>query len=192
MKPILCAGALVLLLALAFFLYAPVLASVGGYLVKAEPPVKADVILVLAGDGFGHRILTAAELARQGYAPKVLVSGPDGNYGNYECDLAIPFAVRAGYPESMFLHFEHRARSTGEEVLVVVEKLRAMGVKRVLLVTSDYHTRRAGKIFRRAAPDIEIHVTAAPDEYFRADSWWKEREARKIVLYEWMKTVAQF
>ncbi len=192
MKPLLRAGALVLLLALFFLLYQPALAALGGYLVNAEPPVKADLILVLAGDGFGHRILKGAELARQGYAPKVLVSGPDGNYGNYECDLAIPFAVRAGYPESMFLHFEHRARSTEEEARVAVEKLRAMGVKRVLLVTSDYHTRRAGKIYHRAAPGIDVHVTAAPDEYFRADSWWKDREARKIFLYEWMKTVAQF
>jgi len=191
-KSILRAGALVLLLALLFFLYAPVLGALGGYLVKAEPPVKADIILVLAGDGFGHRILTGAQLARQGYAPKVLVSGPDGFYSNYECDLAIPFGVKAGYPESMFLHLEHHAHSTEAEAQVAVEKLRAIGVKRVLLVTSDYHTRRAGKIYHRAAPDLEVHVAAAPDEYFRADSWWKEREARKIFLFEWMKTVAQF
>jgi uncharacterized SAM-binding protein YcdF (DUF218 family) len=170
-------------------LLAPVM---GRYLVKAEAPVQADLIVVLAGDGFGNRIRTAAELAKQGYAPKVLVSGPDGNYGNHECDLAIPFAVKAGYPEAMFLHFEHRARSTEEETRLLAVKLKEMGVRKVLVVTSDFHTRRAGKIFRRLAPDVEAHVVAAPDEYFHADSWWKNREGRKTFLLEWVKTVAEY
>jgi hypothetical protein len=33
-------------------------------------------------------------------------------------------------------------------------------------------------------------MVAAPDEYFSADGWWKDREARKTFLVEWMKTVA--
>jgi hypothetical protein len=33
-------------------------------------------------------------------------------------------------------------------------------------------------------------VVAAPDEYFRSDRWWKERESRKYLLFEWTKTLA--
>jgi uncharacterized SAM-binding protein YcdF (DUF218 family) len=172
--------------------HAPVLAALGNFLVKAGPPQKADIIVVLAGDGFGHRILKAAELIKEGYAPRALISGPNGNYGNYECDLAIPFAVKAGYPESYFLHFENRARSTQEEARVVAEKLHELGVKRAIVVTSNFHTRRAGMIYRRAAPDIEFFVVSAPDEFFKPDSWWRDREARKIFLYEWMKIVSEF
>jgi uncharacterized SAM-binding protein YcdF (DUF218 family) len=169
-----------------------VLAALGNFLVEAGPPEKADVIVVLAGDGFGHRILLAGDLIKQGYAPKALISGPDGNYGVYECDLAIPFAVRAGDPESYFTHLEHHARSTSAEAQVVVAKLREMGVKRVLLVTSNFHTRRSGKIFHRAAPDLDFIVVAAPDEFFKPDSWWHDREASKVFVYEWMKTVAEW
>jgi len=168
-----------------------VLAAMGNFLVKAGPPEKADIIVVLAGDGFGHRILKAAELVKAGYAPRALISGPNGSYGNYECDEAIPFAVRAGYPESYFLHFEHTARSTQSEAEQVTKKLREMGVKRAILVTSNFHTRRAGIMFRRAAPEIEFFVVAAPDEFFKPDSWWHDREASKTFLYEWMKTVAE-
>jgi uncharacterized SAM-binding protein YcdF (DUF218 family) len=184
---ILAAAALLLVL-----FHTPVLAALGNFLVKAGPPQKADIIVVLAGDGFGRRILKAGELIKEGYAQQALISGPNGNYGNYECDLAIPFAVKAGYPESYFLHFEHRARSTWEEVQAVTEKLHQMGVKRVMLVTSNYHTRRAGLLFHRAAPDLDISVVSADDEFFKPDSWWHDREARKIFLYEWMKTVAEF
>jgi uncharacterized SAM-binding protein YcdF (DUF218 family) len=172
--------------------HATLLAALGNFLVKAGPPQKADIIVVLAGDGFGHRILTAGDLIREGYAAQAIISGPDGNYGNYECDLAIPFAVKAGDPESDFIHLEHHARSTVEEAQVVVKKLREMGVKRALLLTSTYHTRRAGNIFRRAAPDLDFIVVAAPDEFFKPDAWWHNREASKTFTYEWMKTIAEW
>jgi uncharacterized SAM-binding protein YcdF (DUF218 family) len=181
-------AAVVLLLVL---FHSAVLAALGRFLVKAGPPEKADIIVVLAGDGFGHRILKAAELIKAGYAPQALISGPNGSYGKYECDEAIPFAVKAGYPESYFLHFEHTARSTESEAEKVTIKLREMGVKRAILVTSNFHTRRAGIMFRRAAPDIEFFVVSAPDEFFKPDSWWHDRDASKIFLYEWLKTVAE-
>ena len=168
-----------------------VLAGLGSYLVKAEAPEKADIALVLAGDSEGNRILAAAQLVRRGYISKVLVSGPSGQYGHYECDLAIPFAVKAGYPESYFLHFENDARSTKEEALAAVARLHQLGVHKVLLVTSDYHTRRAGKIFRSAAPDLQFVVVASPDSSFTPGGWWHNRQGEKIAFTEWVKTVTE-
>ncbi len=170
----------------------PLLGAAGSYLVKAEPPVKADVALVLAGDGRGDRILTAARLVRDGYVPKVLVSGPDGNYNLHECDLAIPFAVKAGYPESYFVHFENTARNTRDEARAAAAELRKMGAHRVLVVTTDFHTRRAGRMYASEAPDLETTVVSSPDKYFSAGGWWRNREGQKTFLYEWMKTVASW
>ena len=168
-----------------------VLAALGSYLVKADAPEKADIALVLAGDGEGNRILAAAQLARQGYVSQVLVSGPSGVYGQYECDLAIPFAVKAGYPASYFLHFENDARSTQEEARDTIARLRQLGVHKVLLVTSDYHTRRSGKIYGTAAPDLQFVVVAAPDRYFTAGGWWHNRQGEKIAFNEWVKTLTE-
>jgi len=105
-------------------------------------------VLVLAGDSSGHRILKGAELVRQGFAPKVIVSGPM-YYGAHECEPAIALAERAGYPASYFVHFEHDANSTEEEARAVGPMLRSLGAGQVLLVTSDFHTRRAGRCFAR-------------------------------------------
>ena len=168
-----------------------VLAGLGSYLVQAGAPEKTDIALVLAGDTNGNRILTAAQLARRGYVSRVLVSGPGGLYGYHECDLAIPFAVKAGYPESYFLHFEHEARSTKEEADVAITRMRQLGAHRVLLVTSDYHTRRAARIFRAAAPDLHFIVVAAPDKDFTAGGWWHSREGQKVAFTEWVKTVTE-
>jgi uncharacterized SAM-binding protein YcdF (DUF218 family) len=168
------------------------LGAMGSYLVAAEPPSKADAIVVLAGDSRGNRILKAAELVKQGFAPKAIVSGPDGTYGFHECELAIPFAVKAGFPESYFVHLENTARSTREEARVAVAELRRMGAHRVLVVTSDFHTRRAGRMYRDEAPDLEIHMVAAADAYFSPDGWWRNREGRKTLFLEWTKTLASW
>ena len=176
----------------AILFHTPILTAFGSYLDRSGPPEKADVVLVLAGDASGNRILKAAELVRQGYAPRVVVSGPAGNYGYYECDLAIPFAVKAGYPESEFVRFPNNAHSTLEEAEAATEELHSLGAHRVLLVTSLYHTRRAGGMFRAVAPDLTFVVVSAPDVYFTPDGWWHNREARKTFLYEWMKTIASW
>ncbi len=186
------AGGLVVAALVLFLSRAVWLGWIGGYLVQAQPPQKADIALVLAGDGRGNRIVTAAELVKQGFVPRVLVSGPDGNYGLHECDLEIPFAVKAGYPEAYFVHFENSARSTREEAVAAAGELRKLGVHRVLVVTSDYHTRRSARMYREAAPDLEITMVAAPDTHFSADGWWKNREGQKTALYEWMKTIASW
>lgn len=182
--------ALIVVLLLAIVFHAPILTALADYLNRSEPPEKADTALVLAGDTSGQRILHAAALVRQGYAPRLVVSGPDGFYGQYECDLAIAFAVEAGYPESYFVRFPNHTRSTREEAAAAAVKLHELGAHRVLLVTSLFHTRRAGALFRAAAPDLTFVVVAAPDQNFTPDGWWHNREARKIFLMEWLKTAA--
>jgi uncharacterized SAM-binding protein YcdF (DUF218 family) len=177
---------------LAVLLHATILGALGGYLVRAGAPEKADIAVVLAGDFLGNRILKAASLVRDGYAPKVLVSGPPGVYGYFESDLAIPFAVKNGYPESYFVSFKHQAHSTMEEARAILPELRGMGVQKVLLVTSNYHTRRSGRIFRAMAPDLTFYVVAASDPNFSPQRWWKNREGRKTFVIEWMKTVAEW
>jgi len=150
------------------------------------------MIVVLAGDFGGNRIQTAGDLVRQGFAPKALVSGPSGAYGLHESDLAIQFAVRHGYPESYFIALPNDARSTKSEADDVLAALNKWHAHSIDIVTSNYHTRRAGNIFRAKAPNLEIHMVAAPDVYFTPDGWWKSRDAQKTFLLEWTKTVANW
>lgn len=188
--PWLLAAAVVLLAAFATYPYW--FAALGGYLVSSESPVLVDTIVVLAGDFTGNRVVMAGKLVKQGFAPNALVSGPYGMYGMYECDLAIPFAVRQGYPASYFVRLPNESKSTTSEAEAIIPQLRKLHVHKIDLVTSTFHTRRAGRIFRSLAPDIETHVVAAPDPYFTPGGWWKNREGRKTFLLEWTKTVASW
>jgi uncharacterized SAM-binding protein YcdF (DUF218 family) len=164
----------------------------GEYLVSATGPCKADIIVVLAGDFDGNRILAAGQLQRDGWAPVVLVSGADDCYGLNEGDLAIQFAVKHGYPASAFVNLTMSAHSTREEADYMVAELRRRGVHRFVLLTSDYHTHRSAGIYRETVPEIPFCVAAAPDPYFTAKTWWNNRESRKTVFFEWSKTIANF
>ncbi len=165
----------------------------GEALIHNEGPAKAEIAVVLAGDDTGHRIQKAAELARAGYVPSILVSGPR-YFDVHECDEAIAFAVRQGYPAEWFIPLPNQTHSTREEASAILSELRRRGIHSFLLVTSDYHTARAARIYRAATEAMgggfEMRVVAAPDEFFRAGSWWRNREGQKTVFFEWSKTLA--
>jgi len=168
------------------------LGALGKYLIKADAPAHADYAVVLAGDFYGHRILKGGELVRQGFVRKALVSGPRWCYGQAESDLAIHFACKNGYPADSFIGFPIDATSTLGEAREIVPELRRLGAHSFLLVTSDYHTRRAASYFRPLAGGMDMRVIAAPDEFYRWDSWWRRRDAQKIFFLEWSKTVASY
>ena len=181
----------VLIAALLVLTHSIWLGFLGDALVDSASPVNADAVLVLAGDAHGNRIRTAAELVRAGYAPKVLVSGPVEWYGINEADLAIRFAVANGYPREWFEPLKIHALSTDEEARAMVSELEKRGIRKLLIVTSNYHTARAGKIFRRTMPSgIELLTIAAPHKYFQPHAWWRTREGCKTWFYETCKTVA--
>jgi len=188
-------GWLILALAIAaglFFYPRPALYPLGLYLVKAEEPVKSDCIFVLAGDSRGQRILRAAELYRAGMAPQIFVSGPGGNYGFTEDELAIQFAKKNGAADVPFTGLPNKARSTVSEAMEVLPRLQAAGCHSVLAVTSDFHTRRAGLILRRVWPNLQVRMASAPTVDYDVNHWWKERVYQKTFFFEWAKTVADW
>jgi len=170
------------------------LAALGQALVHDDGPAKADMAVVLAGDDWGTRILTAAGLVHAGYVPVVLVSGPPGFYGGTECDFAIQFAIRKGYPAQWFIPAPHGVFNTKDETTALLEDLRRLRVRSFLLVTSNYHTARSRRLFlaaeRRMGGGPGLRVVAAPDRFFTAGGWWRNREGRKTALLEWFKTIA--
>ncbi len=170
------------------------LAAFGRALVHDDGAAKADIAVVLAGDYWGHRLTKAAELVRQGYVPRVLVSGPPGFYGVNEADAAIQFAIGKGYPAEWFIPLRHTALSTREEAVVVLDALKQRNIHSFLLVTSDYHTARARRIYlnaeRRRGGGPDMRVVASGDQFFTAGDWWRNREGQKTVFMEWTKTLS--
>lgn len=160
------------------------------FLIEDHPPEKAEIIVVLAGDGFGRRILRAAELVEQGYAPNVLVDGAAEFYGLNEAQAAIDFAVERGAPRGVFEAFPIEADSTIEEAKIVDAELMRRGVSKALVVTSDFHTRRSRSLFEaRGSGKVRYVVVASEYPEFDPRAWWRSRNGAKTLLLEYLKTV---
>jgi uncharacterized SAM-binding protein YcdF (DUF218 family) len=182
----------VLLLAVAFFTRDRWLLALGNFLILDEPPLRAEAVLVLAGDDRGDRVRKAAELALGGFGSPVYISGSGNVYGRSYAELARDFAVAKGYPPSTFRIVQHDADSTREEAVILLDRLRADRVRRFNLVTSDFHTRRTRRVFDPLARDFEFRVVAAPTWNFSPNDWWRARPSQKVVFLEYTKTLADY
>ncbi|MDQ2841405.1 MAG: YdcF family protein [Acidobacteriota bacterium] len=185
---------LLLLVIAAYLLRCELLTAAGRALVEDDGPQKADCILVLGGDDYGDRIVKAARLAQAGFAPFVIVDGPAALIG-HESDATIQYAVQKGFPASLFhpVWLPPGVDSTSTEVQYVASNvLRPKHLSKVLLVTSNYHTRRAARFIRKEVPWLQVIVVPAPDPFFKPDGWWKTRNGKKTFLLEWTKTVTEW
>jgi len=169
--------------------YPALLAEMGQFLVLSQGPSPADLILVLGGDFWGPRALKGAELGQRGYAPIVMISGPP-YFKRPESELSIRFLVERGYPSDLFVSFPHVATSTIEEAIAVCPELHRRNARKVLIVTSGYHSRRANTVFRLFCPGIKFASTVPADNEFRIGDWWNHPHDRHVFFSEWKKLVA--
>lgn len=175
-------------LAILAVLLAFLLARSGSYLM-VDDPQKADAILVLAGET-EKRPGRGVELLRQGYAPKLILDVPANPlyYGMSQVALAQKF-IDSLREASQVSVCPISGLSTKEESLNVANCLAASGVHSVLLVTSDFHTRRALSIFRHTMPGFSFSVAAVNDSRQFSPEWWKRRQWSKVNFEEWMRLV---
>jgi len=163
-------------------------ATSGGFLV-VDYPEQADLIVVLAGE-MDRRPARGIELLRQGYAPKMLLDVPANAkvFDLQTIDIAQRFVDTLPERRSISI-CPIPGLSTKVEARDVATCLRATPARRILLVTADYHTRRALNTFRHEVPEHEFFVAAATDSAQFGGAWWKHREWAKTNFDEWLKSV---
>jgi uncharacterized SAM-binding protein YcdF (DUF218 family) len=151
-----------------------------------DPPVPSDVIIVLGDDNYpGDRAFQAAELYRSGIAPVVVASGRMLRANVSVADLIGHDLESFGIPAKAVVRFSQRASNTKQEAESLSALISRSGWKRILIVTSNYHARRAEFIFDRVLPpDLILHVSGARDTEFNPSGWWETRTGQKIFLDE--------
>jgi uncharacterized SAM-binding protein YcdF (DUF218 family) len=70
--------------------------------------------------------------------------------------------------------------------------MRNRGFRKGIVVTSAWHTARAGRIFRRIAPDLQFWLVGSEDSDWGHGDWWTRRQGRKTFFLEAIKTIADF
>lgn len=162
------------------------LPAVGAALVYRQEPHAADAIVVLGG-GSGERSALGAALYREGYAPVVITSH---RVEDRLCPNLAPltYLKRGGVPASAIRLLDN-PRSTYEEFVATRVLLQELDARRVLLVTDNFHSRRAHTIFADGLADIDVTITSVPARptWFKLDTWWQDDDSLRSVVMEYAK-----
>ena len=160
------------------------------WLSSADEPMPSSAIVVLGGDP--SRALAAADLYRQGLAPRVLVSAaaPTARDRRLETagisvprddELARQVLIARGVPEGAIGIFGHDLQSTLDEARALRELFGASGT--LLVVTSPLHVRRARIVLATELPRERFRMIGSRYDPVPA-KWWRDRESARDVLLE--------
>lgn len=170
------------------------------FLVAGDPiPAHVDAAIVLQGSIAAERVRTdgAIDLLRRGVADRVLLSVPKESYwGQPVPPMARSYLERNNGTELAarvdFCETSGDVDSTVQEAHAVVPCILERHWQTVVIVTSDYHTRRAGMIWRRTAKrenqKIHIWIEGVADPDFQPP-WWRHRQSAKVFVMESAKLV---
>lgn len=180
--------------ALIYFVRAPLLRYAGGFWIVSDPPANCDAVVILSDDNFtADRASRAAELYHAGWAPRVIGSGRWlRSYASVAQLMQRDLEIR-GVPAKAAIAFAHDAPDTLVELKGIRDFLAQHGWKRVMIVTSNYHTRRTRYLGRHIFPsDFHVLIESAPDHEYDPESWWRTREGMKLFFHEFVGMFVAF
>ncbi|MGH9710710.1 MAG: YdcF family protein [Candidatus Acidiferrales bacterium] len=180
---------LIILVLLCFLIYVvrgPLLRLAGNFWIAPDIPAMSDVIVILSDDDFtADRASRAAELYHAGWAPKIVASGRRLRPYASIAELMQKDLEARGVPDKAIIPYPHDAVDTLIELTDIRSFAQQHGWKRVMIVTSNFHTRRTRYLCEHIFPaDVKVLVEDAPDVNYDPDSWWRTRGGLKIFFHE--------
>ena len=163
------------------------------------PLTKAEHAVVL--DGNNARLLRAKELLDQGLVNDIWISNgepahPDeieriveslGYHAPDRTEIKRQILVRLGVPADRLVFFGNGSLTTRDEAQALREKIGDQAPS-FIVVTTNYHSRRAQAIFQGALPQSSIQVTCQQGCVAPAH-WWKDPAVTAQFVLEFVKQI---
>jgi len=193
-----------LIVLIALFLNKETLLTFAGNLLLSEDtPQKAEAIVVLNG-GVPIRILEAVDLYNSGYG-EILIFCKTAESSDYkrlresnvyypvEHDINKQIAEEFEIPSSNIYMLNKMVSSTYGELESVKDFLINNNIKKIIIVTSKFHTLRtrmiANKVFNK---EIDFMVIGTNYDGYNPKTWWKNRNATRHTVSEYLKILAYY
>ncbi|HUE96973.1 MAG TPA: YdcF family protein [Longimicrobiaceae bacterium] len=177
------------------------LVAVGDFLDVGEEAVPADLVYVLGGD-IHTRPAAAGELYLAGYVPRIVMSRVVETQATSmgvvpnETEASRELLIRLGVPDSaiVILSPAGGVGNTAAEADQMREYLTGTHADHILVLTNDFHTRRARWNLRRKLGDVPVEVTmiGVSKGYLTAENWWRLEEGVILYFEEYLKFVHNF
>ena len=163
-------------------------------LAQEENPRKVDAIFVLGGAS-GERAPLAAKLFHKGYAEMIITTGEQVPTVLEVLDTALTEAqltrqaLLNANVDSQAIITLNQGTSTYEEAEIILGYAEASNYKRIILVSSKFHTRRVQGVFRKKfeAAGIKVFILGADPLRYEISNWWNSEEALIFVNNEYIK-----
>lgn len=155
---------------------------------------------MVLGGGAGTRPFVAAEIVRAGMARNVLLprfsesdEALDG-IAVSESEMIRRVLLKSGVPEEVIIELHDFVDSTQSEAESLASYLHEYPNLGVAVVTNDYHTRRARRLFSRACGnDLQnLCLVGAPTDGFDASNWWRSEAGLVTYLNEFLKLLLAY
>lgn len=174
------AGLMLGVLALLFATARLWLPKIGHWLAQPRHVTRVDAIIVLGG-GDGERTMQALDLYKDGLAPELWHTGHGWNWVELDIQQGVPREHIHLLPST----------STWEDAQAIAAFAQRQKVRRILVVTDWYHSRRALCTIQHhlAGSRIEIYNDSPPTSSDGPDNWWQSKSGRSQVLSELGKIV---
>ena len=192
---------LLFLIPLIYFAYQPVLRYCTSIVIIDEPIVKSDAIVVLAG-GEPGRAWGAADLYNRKLADYVVVTRDQVKPEETELlehgidlvegrDNYIRVLRGFGVPSEKIVRVDEPADDTVSEMQQIRKLCLERKWRSLIIVTANYHTRRARLAARYVlGPEFKFAVAASPHGGLKSREWWRSRSDIRTFLIEFEKLVA--
>ena len=174
----------------------------GRHLQHEDPLVKADAMFVLAGTRL-ERALEAVDLFKEGWAPLIVLSPGRAEPVEHlvrargvrfpsESDIVRDAMLQLGIPAAAIVATDGYVDNTAQEANLLRAMVKTRGWRRVIVITSKYHTRRSGFAFRRGLEGTGAETVMRASRYDPSDParWWRSRADFRFVTSEWQKLIA--
>jgi uncharacterized SAM-binding protein YcdF (DUF218 family) len=170
-------------------------------LIVQKPMPEADAIVVLGGSAtYIERTRKAAELFREGISGRVILTNDGLQSGWSQADQKnLYFIERAwreliaqGVPAESIEELPTIVSGTKDEAALIGQEAQKRDWRRVLIVTSAYHSRRSLWLFELSAGQgaVEFGIVSPPpgDQTPQPFYWWLSPKGWNMVAGEYMKS----
>jgi uncharacterized SAM-binding protein YcdF (DUF218 family) len=166
----------------------------GNYLIYEDRLEKSDALFVLSGNSL-DRGKEAALLYHQGYAPVLVCTGGVESRDLGVVGIHMKHSVLTRHVlmnegvDSTAIEMIHEGESTHDEKEAIVRYCQKKGWRKVIVVSSKFHTRRIHKSFRKTleTAGITLILRGAPDSGFDEKEWWKYEDGLIFLNNEYIK-----
>lgn len=184
------------LIAVSCYLHESILTAYAKFFTVSNATSGADVIVVLSG-GNETRIPHALKLFEKRFAPKILLTDEKKRDTKFSHLFPTNELIAQAMIEELEMNVavstvrsqKDGATSTFDEAYDLLKFSEKKRYSHIILVTDDFHTRRAFHAFQIVFEntEIKIQMSAASNEIFNVNNWWTSDQGISAYVLETIK-----